>query len=92
MQLSHDGVHERLLAAEFEYAVKVGGAMRCAYPTMAGGGADACTIHYGRNDKQVRACVRACACVCVRLRSSCEQGMHGGFAACQGGDGTVVAS
>lgn len=54
MQLSHAGVHERALATEFEYSVKMAGASRLAYPTMAGGGADTCTIHYSRNDKQVR--------------------------------------
>lgn len=53
MQLSHVGVHERALATEFEYSVKMAGASRLAYPTMAGGGADTCTIHYSRNDKRV---------------------------------------
>lgn len=54
MQLSHAGVQERALATEFEYSIKMAGASRLAYPTMAGGGADTCTIHYGRNDKRVR--------------------------------------
>lgn len=54
MQMSCAGVHERQLATEFEYAVKLAGASRVAYPTMAGGGPDACTIHYSRNDKRVR--------------------------------------
>lgn len=53
IQLSHTGVHERLLATEFEYQVKLAGASRLAYPVVAGGGPDACTIHYSRNDKQV---------------------------------------
>lgn len=55
MQLSQAGVHERVLATEFEYSVRMAGASRLAYPTMAGGGSDTCTIHYGRNDKRVGA-------------------------------------
>jgi Xaa-Pro aminopeptidase len=54
MALSHAGVAEWTLATHFEAAVKLAGASRLAYPTVAGGGADACTIHYSRNDKQVR--------------------------------------
>lgn len=53
IELSHAGVHERFLATEFEYQVKLSGASRLAYPVVAGGGPDACTIHYSRNDKQV---------------------------------------
>ncbi|KAF6266603.1 peptidase M24, structural domain-containing protein [Scenedesmus sp. NREL 46B-D3] len=53
MALSHAGVHEQLLATEFECGVKLAGASRLAYPVVAGGGADSCTIHYSRNDKQV---------------------------------------
>eukprot|EP00882_Tetradesmus_deserticola_P006395 GHRQ01006726.1.p1 GENE.GHRQ01006726.1~~GHRQ01006726.1.p1 ORF type:complete len:508 (+),score=199.91 GHRQ01006726.1:146-1669(+) len=53
MALSHAGVHEQLLATQFECGVKLAGASRLAYPVVAGGGADACTIHYSRNDKQV---------------------------------------
>jgi Xaa-Pro aminopeptidase len=54
MALSHAGVHEGALALEFEYAVRRAGAARLAYPTVAGGGPDACTIHYSRNDKAVQ--------------------------------------
>eukprot|EP00879_Flechtneria_rotunda_P028716 GHRR01030931.1.p1 GENE.GHRR01030931.1~~GHRR01030931.1.p1 ORF type:complete len:455 (+),score=161.77 GHRR01030931.1:479-1843(+) len=53
MEASHAGIQERVLAAEFEYGVKVAGASRLAYPTVAAGGPDACTIHYSRNDKPV---------------------------------------
>lgn len=53
MELSHAGVHEGQLAAEFEYQTKLAGASRLAYPSVVGGGPDACTIHYSRNDKQV---------------------------------------
>ncbi|KAF8072937.1 ICP55 [Scenedesmus sp. PABB004] len=56
MALSHAGVGEGALATEFEYGVRRAGAARLAYPTVAGGGADACTIHYSRNDKQVPGC------------------------------------
>jgi hypothetical protein len=66
MQLSHAGVHERALATEFEYSVKMAGASRLAYPTMAGGGADTCTIHYSRNDKRVRGIPSPCARVCMK--------------------------
>ena len=31
------------------------GAQRLAYPSVVGGGPDACTIHYSRNDKAVSA-------------------------------------
>lgn len=53
MELSHAGVHEGMLATVFEYGVKLAGASRLAYPVVAGGGPDACVIHYSRNDKQV---------------------------------------
>ena len=36
---------------------KAGGAQRMAYPPVVAGGADACTIHYSRNDK-----VGGCLC------------------------------
>ncbi|KAL4859087.1 Intermediate cleaving peptidase 55 [Chlorella vulgaris] len=53
IQQSHPGVHEHLLAASFEHTCKAGGAQRMAYPPVVAGGADACTIHYSRNDKPV---------------------------------------
>ena len=34
-----------------EYSCKAAGADRMAYPPVVAGGTDACTIHYGRNDK-----------------------------------------
>jgi Xaa-Pro aminopeptidase len=55
VELSHPGVAEHTLAVQFEYGVKRAGAARLAYPVVAAGGADACTIHYSRNDKPVRA-------------------------------------
>ncbi|GAB4823335.1 hypothetical protein N2152v2_010381 [Parachlorella kessleri] len=53
MRASHDMVHEHSLAAQFEYGCKAAGAQRMAYPPVVAGGADACTIHYSRNDKHV---------------------------------------
>ncbi|KAG2493917.1 hypothetical protein HYH03_007853 [Edaphochlamys debaryana] len=47
------GVTEAGLAATFEFGVKAAGAQRLAYPTVVAGGTDACTIHYGRNDKSL---------------------------------------
>ncbi len=44
-------VHEHRLAAQFEHGCKAAGAQRMAYPPVVAGGADACTIHYSRNDK-----------------------------------------
>jgi Xaa-Pro aminopeptidase len=69
IQMSHAGVHERALATEFEYSVKMAGASRLAYPTMAGGGADTCTIHYSRNDKRVSfsACLFCCCKGCCMI-------------------------
>jgi Xaa-Pro aminopeptidase len=38
-----------------EYECRLAGAPRNAYPPVVAGGADACTIHYSRNDKRVAA-------------------------------------
>jgi len=51
MRASHAMVHEHSMAAQFEYGCKAAGAQRMAYPPVVAGGADACTIHYSRNDK-----------------------------------------
>lgn len=48
---SRPGAREHALAALFEYRCRAGGAARMAYPPVVAGGADACTIHYSRNDK-----------------------------------------
>jgi len=53
MSLTQPGVPEYALAATFEYECKVRGAARMAYPQVVASGRDACTIHYGRNDKRV---------------------------------------
>ncbi|EFJ50376.1 hypothetical protein VOLCADRAFT_58370, partial [Volvox carteri f. nagariensis] len=51
MAVTAPGTTEYGLAAAFEYGIKSAGAQRLAYPTVVAGGPDACTIHYGRNDK-----------------------------------------
>ncbi|GIL85310.1 hypothetical protein Vretimale_10733 [Volvox reticuliferus] len=51
MAVTTPGTTEYGLAAAFEYGIKSAGAQRLAYPTVVAGGPDACTIHYGRNDK-----------------------------------------
>lgn len=53
MRQSRPMVHEQRLAAQFEFGCKAAGAQRMAYPPVVAGGADACTIHYSRNDKHV---------------------------------------
>jgi len=53
MSLTHSTNSEHFLAATFEYECKVNGAQRVAYPPVVAGGADACTIHYLRNDKML---------------------------------------
>lgn len=54
MKISKSGIKEHDLAALFEYRCRTAGAQRMAYPPVVAGGANACTIHYSRNDRQVR--------------------------------------
>lgn len=42
------------LAALFRFKCDLAGAERLAYPSVVASGADACTVHYGRNDKRLR--------------------------------------
>lgn len=51
IQLSRPGIQEAQLAAVFEYRCKLAGAQRNSFPSVVAGGADACVIHYLRNDK-----------------------------------------
>lgn len=51
MQRTQPGMFEFQLAAEFDHHCKMEGAERMAYPPIVASGADACTIHYSRNDK-----------------------------------------
>jgi len=54
MRASVAGATEAKVAAAFEYECRNRGAQRMAYPPVVAGGADACTIHYLRNDKTLR--------------------------------------
>jgi len=51
MAYSRPGVSEHQIASLFEWKCKEAGAQRMAYPPVVAGAADACTIHYHRNDK-----------------------------------------
>lgn len=53
MKGSFPGVSEHSMAALFEYKCKTAGAQRMAYPPVVAGGANACTIHYSRNDRSL---------------------------------------
>ena len=44
------GFREYEMQAEFEYAVRKGGAEGLAFPTIAGSGANGCMLHYEEND------------------------------------------
>ena len=54
MARSGDSVSEHSIAAHFEYTCKMAGAQRMAYPPVVAGAANACTIHYSRNDVTLR--------------------------------------
>jgi len=54
MKTSKPGVKEHDLAALFEFKCRTASAQRMAYPPVVAGGANACTIHYSRNDRQVQ--------------------------------------
>lgn len=45
------GAYEHLLASVFEFACKRHGARRLAFPPVVASGANACTIHYSRNNQ-----------------------------------------
>jgi len=51
---SQQNVSEHEIAALFEWTCKAQGAKQMAYPPVVASGADACTIHYSRNDKMIR--------------------------------------
>jgi len=48
------GLSEGVLAATFEFGVRLGGAERLAYPCVVAGGANAVTLHYMHNDAVLR--------------------------------------
>ncbi|NEV63050.1 Xaa-Pro aminopeptidase [Thiorhodococcus minor] len=49
MQLCRPGMHEYDLEAELEHACAVRGARHLAYPSIVGGGKNACVLHYTEN-------------------------------------------
>jgi Xaa-Pro aminopeptidase len=53
MRASRPGVQEGELSSIFDRSCRAAGAQRMAYPPVVAGGADACTIHYSRNDKSI---------------------------------------
>jgi len=54
MRFCHAGCWEYELEAEFARACAAGGARHLAYPTIVGGGANACTLHYADNHHLLR--------------------------------------
>jgi Xaa-Pro aminopeptidase len=58
MQMSRSaasrGMSEGVLAASFEFGIKLGGAERLAYPCVVACGANAVTLHYMHNDAPLR--------------------------------------
>jgi Xaa-Pro aminopeptidase len=54
VQNGSDQVHERQLAAHFEYKCRVNGSPRLSYPSVVAGAERAVTIHYGTNDRPIR--------------------------------------
>lgn len=53
MQVCRPGMYEYEIEAELEYVFKQSN-MHNAYPCIVGGGKNACTLHYIRNDAQLR--------------------------------------
>ena len=47
------GLSEAVLAAQFEFECRVGGAERLAYPSVVAGGENATVLHYMHNDATV---------------------------------------
>jgi len=54
MRFCRPGSWEYELEAEFARACAAGGARHLAYPTIVGGGANACTLHYAENSQRLR--------------------------------------
>lgn len=53
MKHTAPGQSEQEIASLFEWKCKKSGAQRLSYPSVVASGSDACTIHYGRNDKRM---------------------------------------
>jgi len=54
MRFCRPGCWEYELEAEFARACAAGGARHLAYPTIVGGGANACTLHYAENGQRLQ--------------------------------------
>lgn len=54
MRVCRPGMPEYVLEAEFQHACASGGARFLAYPTIVGGGANACVLHYTENRAPLR--------------------------------------
>ena len=54
MRACRPGMNETQLEAELVYAFMRGGARAAAYPSIVGGGANACVLHYVANDADLR--------------------------------------
>lgn len=54
MRASRPGLRESDLQAVIEYVFKRGGADYVAYPSIVAGGANACVLHYGENDSELK--------------------------------------
>lgn len=54
MRVCVPGTDEARLASELLYGFALGGAPAVAYPSIVGGGANACVMHYIRNDARLR--------------------------------------
>jgi Xaa-Pro aminopeptidase len=55
LEIARPGLYEYELEAKFEYEIKIRGCRSLAYPVIAGGGRNACTLHYGENKDELRA-------------------------------------
>ena len=55
MRNCHPGMMESQLEAELVYEFMRGGARHCAYPSIVGGGANACVLHYTDNSSTLQA-------------------------------------
>lgn len=55
MQVCRPGLYEYQIEAEIVHQFMRGGARSPAYPSIVAGGANACVLHYTRNDKQLEA-------------------------------------
>lgn len=54
MQACRPGLYEYELEAELQYAFARGGAPCAAYPSIVGGGANGCVLHYTQNSARLR--------------------------------------